>query len=186
MRPILFLCALLLAAPAAAEPCDDLWFTRNLIMDRQGYCFGTRLGRTVFDNGNCTGKTVQLDGRNQNLVARIRAQEQNLDCKVNTGGTQLNVPDMDFRRDIADLPVAAEHESGCVGWQEPPTPLYRGRKIASPVVARIQPGDDVLYSHWDEGDWQYVIVHESGWGRVKGSGWLIDPTDEKSCRQWAG
>ena len=187
MRTILFaLAVLLLAGSAVADTCDDLWFTRNLIMDRQGYCFGTRLGQTIFDNGNCTGKSVRLNRRDKRLVQRIQAQESELGCRVNTGGTELHVPDMDFRWDIADLPVATDAESGCSGWQKAPTPLFMARDITSPIVARILPGDDVSYRHWTEGDWQYVVIHEGGWGSIKGAGWLIEPTDEASCRQWAG
>ena len=45
------ICAFVVAGPAAAdERCHDLWFARNAIMDRAGYCFGSVLGQAVFDN----------------------------------------------------------------------------------------------------------------------------------------
>ena len=155
-------------------------------MDRAGYCFGSTLGKAVFDNTGCAGKSVTLSTREQRLVQRLQDQEKLLECSVNTKGTKLYVPDLAFRWELRDLPVADEHESGCIGWQVAPTPLYAGRDISSPVVSTIRPGDDVLFSHWSEGDWNYVIIQEGGWGRVKGAGWLIDKTDESTCRQWAG
>ena len=37
--------AALAAFPALAfDPCEDLWFSRNQLYDRAGYCFSTPLG----------------------------------------------------------------------------------------------------------------------------------------------
>ena len=47
MKRLALLCALLASPAAASDVCDDLWFTRNLIMDRAGYCFGSVLGRAA-------------------------------------------------------------------------------------------------------------------------------------------
>jgi len=61
MRAFLALLLAALAAPAAAlEICDELWFTRNLIYDRAGYCFSSPLGRAVFDNSDCTGSALKI------------------------------------------------------------------------------------------------------------------------------
>ena len=86
----LILALILLASPAAAaDVCDDLWFTRNLIMDRAGYCFGSALGQAVFDNGNCIGKSVSLSTQLQRQVAEIRELEKQIPCKVDTARTRL-------------------------------------------------------------------------------------------------
>ncbi len=185
MRYLIFLISLV-ATPAMAEVCDDLWFTRNLVMDRAGYCFGSNLGKAIFDNSDCTGKSVKLDRRSQRLVNQLLEQEKIVGCKVNTKKRSLDLPDIKIRWRLEDLPVADEHESGCIGWREAPTALYAGRDSSSPVVSQIQPGDNLLFSHWAVGGWDYVIIQTEDWGRVKGSGWLNFKTNERSCRQWAG
>ena len=48
MRWLLLVLLLIPAPVRALEICDDLWFTRNLLFSRAGYCFGSVLGQTVF------------------------------------------------------------------------------------------------------------------------------------------
>ena len=66
----------LLASPAlASNACHDLWFTRNAVIDRAGYCFGSPLGRAVFNNAGCTGKSVSLPPQAQRMVAQVKEME---------------------------------------------------------------------------------------------------------------
>ncbi|EBA16598.1 hypothetical protein RSK20926_22774 [Roseobacter sp. SK209-2-6] len=44
----------------ADESCNDLWFTRNAIINQAGFCFGSNLGQALFDNGDCIAKSVPL------------------------------------------------------------------------------------------------------------------------------
>ena len=187
MKRLALLCALLASPAAASDVCDDLWFTRNLIMDRAGYCFGSNLGQAVFDNGDCIGKSVTLNTRNQRLVNQIRAQEKLLECRVNTGQTRLDLDDVDTRRKLIDLPVRDEFESSCIGWQRDVEPLYAGHSENHPVVGRVEPGDNILWSHISEVEgWGYVTVTGPDWTAKKSAGWMQSPTDSTDCRQWAG
>ena len=70
MRALTLLLFLIASPAAASDVCHDLWFTRNLIMDRAGYCFGSMLGKATFDNSDCTGKNVSLDAGDQLMVNR--------------------------------------------------------------------------------------------------------------------
>ena len=187
MKRLVLLFALIASPVAAADVCDDLWFTRNLIMDRAGYCFGSTLGQAVFDNGNCIGKSVSLSAQAQRQVAEIRELEKVIQCKVDTGKTSLDLPDIETRRKLIDLPVRDEFESGCIGWQLDFEPLHAGHDGNSAIIGRVEPEDDILWSHRSQVEgWDYVMVMQSGWGSVKSAGWMRSPTDEKSCRQWAG
>ena len=112
------LASILIALPLPAladDICHDLWFTRNLIMDRAGYCFGSILGKSTFDNGDCTGKSVALGTAATEMVARIQASEKELACKVDTGQPVLDLEDADFRRTLTDLPLRSPFESACIG-----------------------------------------------------------------------
>ncbi len=95
-----FIIALFLpAAPATAEvwqygepECNELWFARNLIMDRAGYCFGSPLGQALFDNRDCRGSDVSLSPAHKSQVRKIQSLEAQIRCKVNSGRVGLDVP----------------------------------------------------------------------------------------------
>lgn len=182
--PPLIALVTLIAPPAVADPCNDLWFTRNLIMDRAGYCFGSPLGKATFDNAGCAGKSVELTRSEQKLVDQIRRTEKELSCKVDTKASRLSFGDKKWRWMMRDLPVASEFESGCFGWLDPETPLYVARSRNAPVASTIRRGDNLLYSHEHVDDWDYVLILRND--EVIGAGWLGDKTNEKSCEGWAG
>jgi len=177
--------ALLTASASANNGCHDLWFTRNLIMDRAGYCFGSQLGQAVFDNGDCKGKQVSLDADATQLVDRIRALEKKYGCSVNTKGKQLDVKDISIRKRLTDLPIVDEFPKGCLGWQGPTTPLYAGQAISPAVLAEIERGDYISFKHLPVGDWTYVTVADPDW-TIKGGGWMSATVNESSCKAWAG
>lgn len=74
-------------APApkpAAKPqatCDSLWFQRNLIFHRNGYCFGGKRGQEVFGNDGCHTKSPTLSADETTQMNQIKAAEKQLGCR---------------------------------------------------------------------------------------------------------
>ena len=185
MRNLLFLLTFTFQPAIADDICHDLWFTRNAIMDRAGYCFGSALGQAVFDNSDCTGKTVNLTRQTIDFVNRIKSQEAGFGCRVDTGQTVLDLDDLHIRRRLADLPLRDEFESACIGWLGPETPLYAGHDLGSGQVGRIMPGDNISFAFWPEGDWAYLTILAPDWS-VKSGGWSNVGFPDSSCRDFAG
>ena len=182
------LAAILISIPLpvlADEICDDLWFTRNLIMDRAGYCFGSVLGKSVSENSDCTGKSVSLSSAETSMVGQIRGLEEELGCKVNTAQPVLSLEEMDVRRRLTDLPVRAEFESACIGWLGERIQLKAGHQPDAGVVGEISPGDTIGYSHQGIGSWEYVVVKDRDW-RFKSAGWTDQTFGMAICEQVAG
>lgn len=182
MRLILLL--MLTASPAAAyDACAEWWFTRNLILDRAGYCFESPLGQAIFDNAGCTPGDPRLDRDTLNQIAAIQALEQAQDCAINTGGTRLDVPYQDQRQLIVDIPIPSEYESGCIGWRGGPIPLHSARNEASAVTGRIEPGSDILFAFEEVDGWSFFTDMRGG----PLMGWFRTPRlGEKDCAQFAG
>lgn len=168
----------LAAAPLRAETgCEDIWFTRNLVMDRAGYCFSSPLGQALFDNSDCIGTHVTPDPAGQMLVARIRALEAEHGCAVDTNRRWIDMDDMAFRKALTVLPIRDEFEGGCVRWTGAVTPLYAGYFQPFHAIGQIATGDLVYYAHLsDAPDWSYVTVYNRGPGEAfKSAGWLYWP-----------
>lgn len=183
----LFIALGLSAGPAAAtEFCDDLWFTRNAVFDRAGYCFGSPLGQTVFDNADCTGTDVALAPEAKALADLVRGREAEFGCKTDSNRVSLALDDIAWRRQLAAFPVADELQSGCLGWTGPDTPLFAGHGPATAVIGRIAPGDFVSHAHVPVGHWTYVTVWDANWSRLKSAGWHDFRNDEAHCQAWAG
>lgn len=185
MRIFMLVTLLFPGLAAAGDFCDDLWFTRNQIMDRAGYCFGSTLGQTMFDNRDCIGKSVTLTPDQTHLVNAIRKSEQDFGCKVNTGQRRLDLDDKFIREELIDLPLRDEFESACLGYLGTPVPLFAGRNPATPQTGIIVPGDYVSFSHYGFGNWAYVTARYSDFS-IKSGGWTNTGFAEKSCQQWAG
>ena len=185
---LLALLASLIAVPALAEDaCDDVWFTRNLHFDRAGYCFGSALGQAIFDNSNCVGQDITLDPRARDQVAKIRELEAYFGCNVDTSRTWIEIGDMAIRRQLYDLPIRDDFESGCLGWQGAPLPLRAGIGPGTPVIGRIEPGDYVLLSFMPVQGWSYVTIHTPDFAALKSGGWVPDAAFvPDACAGWAG
>ncbi|MFC6687930.1 DUF4453 domain-containing protein [Jhaorihella thermophila] len=175
MLRAMFLFAWLAGSAAAGTGCKELWFTRNLIMDRAGHCFSTPLGQALFDNADCTGVQPRLASPEAALVARIRQIEARHGCRVDTSRRWLDLPDIAFRRVLQDLPIPDELGWGCLGWTGPVTPLYSGHRGPFHAIGQVTAGDYVSFSHLPVGDWAYVQVHAPVWGPFKSAGWLYWP-----------
>ncbi|WP_293573721.1 DUF4453 domain-containing protein [Phaeobacter sp.] len=159
------------AQAKAHDPCEDLWFTRNLIMDRAGLCFASELGQRVFGNQGCLGTSVLVDAKAARLLQALRGREQLLNCQIDTSAQGLRLPDASWRMLMIDLPVASQSASICIGWRADPAPLHSGRDSSSARVGIVRPNDTLRYRHDPVGNWHYVTVHDSRW-RLKAAGWL--------------
>jgi hypothetical protein len=163
--PVLVL--MLLPMPAAADGCGDFWYMRNLIADRAGYCFNSPLGRAIF--GACGAGAPRFTTRDEAAMARIREVEDEFDCAIDTDKTELT--DW-WPRDwsaITVLPIPTGYDSGCIGWTGPEVPLHAAPDAAAATVGAIRAGDLIVWSHEDEGAWQFVVIDYAdamGWVRA--------------------
>jgi len=174
----------MLAQPAfAVENCDEWWFTRNLIYDRAGYCFASELGRAVFDNTGCIPGEAKLTPEELNTVAAIRQLEQQLECKVDTEGRSLNVPNIQARMQMIDIPVPDEYESGCYGWRGAPISLHAARRDNAPVTGMIEMGGDVYYAFTHVDGWDFIVMQNGS----PAMGWMREvQMQPDSCEHSAG
>lgn len=67
----------------AQNSCYDLWYARNEIYQRKGYCFQTRLARQTFGNTNCYTRAPQFTRAEQLRIESIRREERRRGCNVN-------------------------------------------------------------------------------------------------------
>jgi len=186
MRLHLALLACLAAAPAMADDaCHDLWFARNAIMDRAGYCFGSALGQAVFDNADCTGKSVSPGPLAQARVARLQKNEALLGCAVPTGQTRLEMDNLALRLRLDVQPVRDGFESMCFGYFGAPRDLADAPSTNAPAIGRLEPGDDIHFGHEPEDGWVYVTTRTAD-GLAKSGGWLFDAFSIETCRAFAG
>jgi Domain of unknown function (DUF4453)/YARHG domain len=180
-RLVILLFALLASPVWALDNCDEWWFTRNLIFDRAGYCFASPLGQAIFDNEGCVPGDPKLDRDTLNIVAGIQALEQQWECKVDTQRRNLNIPNLQARLALGDIPVPDEYESGCMGWRGAEIALRDRRSDAAPVTGRIEPGADIYYGFVQLDGWDFVLSQ----GNVMG--WMRRvPFDANSCATNAG
>lgn len=170
---------------AADEYCEDLWFTRNAIMDRAGYCFGSNLGQSIFDNSDCLGKSVSLSAEDQAMVAELQALEREGDCRVDTSKRSLSLADLAQRRLLRHFPLRDNSETACLGWRGRSVALHAGPDDTTAVIGKITPGDTIGYSHLPQGYWDYVQVFDDNWV-LKSAGWTDLHVSPKTCSNIAG
>lgn len=171
----------------SAEPtCNWLWFTRNLIMDRAGYCFGSPLGKAFFDNSDCRGTEVQLSTRESHQVKKMVALERELGCKVNTQARDLDVHYLVHPyKKLRDLPLPSGGETACLSWRGAAVPIFDGYTSGSKRIGEIRPGDWLGFSSESEGNWSAVTVSRGNNGIF---GWFDHSKydTQKGCTDWAG
>lgn len=187
MRHVLIL-LLLLATPALGQDaCEDAWFTRNLLMDRAGYCFASPLGQALFDNSDCTGNDITLAPEVKRQVEEIKEIEALNGCKVDTTRRDLAIDDLTIRRQLSDLPVRDQFESACLGWLGEGAPLRAGRDDEARIIGEVEMGDFVLFSFLEADGWSYVTTHEHDFTGLKSGGWVLSAVfPEEACAAWAG
>jgi hypothetical protein len=67
----------------AGDDCYDLWYARNEIYKRNGYCFQTRLAMETFGNGSCYTRAPRFTRTDQLTIEAIRRKERQRNCRVN-------------------------------------------------------------------------------------------------------
>jgi hypothetical protein len=67
------------AQNAAGMSCDALWYARNAIYARNGYCFKTDRGRAAFGAG-CFPPYGAVSGGEQNRVNELQYWERQRGC----------------------------------------------------------------------------------------------------------
>ncbi len=81
----------LTGADLAGLGCNTLWVARNEIYARNGYCFRTRRAIRYFGNAGCWTRNPPLNRFERANVARIKARERALGCRV-AGGVAAPPP----------------------------------------------------------------------------------------------
>lgn len=147
---IIILQITLLAPPAfAEEACDDLWYSRNFYFDKAGYCFGSALGKAVFDNANCKSKDVSFSDAIKLRISHIKQTEKMNECKVSSKKVRnLDIYNFDMRKKLADQPINHGYESSCFGYQgDAKVPLYSAMSEGSEIMGYVGTGDSVYSAH---------------------------------------
>jgi len=178
--------AVLFATSAQSdEVCNDLWFARHGIFDAAGYCFGSPLGLALYDNEGCTSSNPRLTADARRKVSRIEARQAELGCSIDLNQTEFELPALTFRQALREQPIRATTESACMGWRGPTIQVFAGPTAEEPLGV-IENGDDILYSHEPQDDWDYVTVWTPGFGEVKAAGWLPSFGEAQLCSDQAG
>ena len=180
---------MVLAGPSMAlELCDELWFGRNLVFDQAGYCFGSPLGKVVFDNADCTTNNPEISSQDRAYVAWLKEIEAEWQCEIDTTQTRLSVALPDVRQRLVNRVAPSPYESACVGWSGQQIALLAGHGTQHEVIGYAQAGDDI---HW-ENDWQDA---PQGWefltvkrrdGVTYAMGWSNVFIDAAYCEMMAG
>jgi hypothetical protein len=184
MRPLIAIVFLALPVPAAAlNVCDELWFARNQVFDHAGYCFRSALGRAVFDNSNCTSNIAEADPSEQAVVEQVLTLESEWNCDVDTSRKSLDIPNIQARNTMIDVPVPDGYESECIGWRGAPIALRIGRHPQAPISGVIQTGENILFSFISVDGWAFVTSPRGD----ADMGWMLEPKmTEASCDGFAG
>jgi hypothetical protein len=183
MRVFALLFALLANPVLAQDPCEDWWFTRNMIFDRGGYCFASPLGQAIFDNAGCTPGDPKLDAAATAQVAQIILLEQTYDCDIDTSRRSLSIPNLDLRQTMEVIATRSEYESGCYGWRGPEIVLRAGPYDDSPVTGVIPTGGDIVWTFEGVPGWSFVVDPYGG----PDMGWFRDYAGSaEQCERSAG
>ncbi len=145
--PVIFFVALTPLPSFAGEPCDDLWFSRNSIFDAAGYCFGSALGKAVFDNSDCTTKSPKLSSADKAKIAEAKDMEARWSCNMNTNRTRLDIHSFARRQTLVEQPLRDDTESGCGKYVGADISLYASQSTNARVVGTVSSGDDFINAH---------------------------------------
>ena len=173
------------------DPCADLWFSRNAMLDAAGYCFSTPLGQAIFDNSDCSTKQPKLTPEVKAQIAVIRKLEQGDEsgfyeaCNIDTGQHTLDLPDLEFRKRLDFQPATDGGTSFCLGYVGPDIPLYAAPWVNAHRTGVIRGGDNLSLAHLDWKGWSFSIVFQPS--ETTGLGWYQTPiADIDQCEAWAG
>jgi hypothetical protein len=178
-----------LSGPAAAlDYCEDAWLTRNLIIDRYGYCFNSGLGQALFDNSDCSTSQPALSAQDTELVTRIREGEAQVGCSINTGaGPSPAMREAHaFYNSLQDIPAADHLGWACWGYHGAPMPIRSGASDTAPVIGTLQPGQGMVSEYWPRGAFIFATIVTGPSGAVLGQGWMRAGITDADCDQVAG
>lgn len=183
MKRIIIAAALSLAAGQAQASCEDAWYLRNLAFDRGGYCFGSTLGKSIFDNGDCSTKSPALSAWDRRMIDATKRYEAEMGCAIDTGATSLETSLIGKLDDVDELPTIAPYESLCLGFNGPDLPVVGsisgGLRAAYPT-GEVVAGDTVRFRFESADGFEFVTTDLSaGWI----AGGAITAAD---CRDFAG
>lgn len=178
-----------LSAPAAAlDFCEDAWLTRNLIIDRYGYCFNSALGQALFDNSDCSTSQPNLSAQDAELVGLIRGGEEQVGCSINTGaGPSAAMRETHaFYNGLQDIPAADHLGWACWGYRGAPIPVRSGASDAAPVIGTLQPGQGMVSEYWPRGPFIFATIVTGPSGSTLAQGWMRAQISDADCDQVAG
>jgi hypothetical protein len=192
LKPVLVALAAVVAAPAAAQPfCTEAWVVRNMIFDRLGHCFSSRMGQMLFDNSNCTMSGPTPPPGLAEDVARIRESEDFVGCRIDTSqppSARMYELHAQYSR-LIDLPVP-DHLGGyaCWGYRGPDFRLLAGASLGAPELGIARTGQSVLLEHWGRSDgWTYGVIMTGPAGQVLTEGWFAGvDLSAANCDRTAG
>ena len=73
------------------DECYNLWYQRNLIHAKKGYCFESNLGKKAFSNFQCSSTPQPLSDKEKSDVNNIKNRESALNCKIDTNTIEIPV-----------------------------------------------------------------------------------------------
>ena len=68
------------SSTSAGQSCFDLWYARNNLFHRNGYCFKTAKAKKYFDNSSCYTSNPSLNDSDMRRVMEIKAREASQGC----------------------------------------------------------------------------------------------------------
>jgi S1-C subfamily serine protease len=81
-------------APAqnpASMSCEELWYARNAIYARNGYCFNSERGRVAFGTG-CFPPYGRVSGLDGNRITQLQIWERQKGCSLEGHGAPATAP----------------------------------------------------------------------------------------------
>lgn len=190
MRQSLFALVLLFTPFAATAQsfdfCEELWVTRNMIFDRAGYCFGSALGQSLFDNSNCSTGTAAAPQAYAQIIAWARGDEDRLGCRVNTA--QPAWPSIrevySYYNQFWTVAVPIDGGFGCWGYSGPTVQVHAGAATSTPVLGQLSAGLSYVDTHYGVDGWSFITVVTGPSGQDIVTGWAAGLTSD--CAEMAG
>jgi hypothetical protein len=142
----------------ANTTCDDLWLARNTIFDLNGYCFGSTLGKSIFDNNECTTVDPKLTPELETRIQKLWQRAKKLSCDTDQGRTSISIYNIEQRKVLLHQPIASETESACIGYKGLPFYLYDSPDANAVKIGTIEQGDDIGWFHDDENTWSLMTL----------------------------
>lgn len=189
----IFVAGLAGATPGFADiedPCADLWFSRNAMLDRAGYCFTSPLGKAIFDNRDCTTKTPVPSPEARQQIAIIRDLERGdadgfyAACNIDTTTDSLDLAAIPLRQQLEFQPATDGGTGICFGYLGPDIPIYAAPWENAHRIGDIKAGDSITFNHLDWNGWSFSLIgQQDGW---RAAGWHKAALGGDSCEAFAG